>query len=110
MVEANRSLNRANRTKTTFLANMSHEIRTPLAAVLGYAELLEDPTLPPTEHARFVSLVRRNGEHLLAIINHILDITKIEARGLRLDMSECSPRQVVEEVCAWMEQRPRSRA
>jgi len=105
LVEANRSLDRANRTKTTFLANMSHEIRTPLAAVLGYAELLEDPTLPPAEHARFVSLVRRNGEHLLAIINHILDITKIEARGLRLDMSECSPRQVVEEVCAWMEQR-----
>jgi len=105
LVDANRSLNRANQTKTTFLANMSHEIRTPLAAVLGYAELLEDPALPAPDHARFVSLIRRNGEHLLAIINHILDITKIEARGLRLDMTECSPRQLVEEVCAWMEQR-----
>ena len=105
LVDANRSLNRANQTKTTFLANMSHEIRTPLAAVLGYAELLEDPALPAPDHARFVSLIRRNGEHLLAIINHILDITKIEARGLRLDMTECSPRQLVEEVCTWMEQR-----
>ena len=105
LVASNVSLNRANRTKTVFLANMSHEIRTPLAAVLGYAELLEDPALPAAEHGRFVSLIRRNGEHLLAIINHILDITKIEARGLQLEAVDCSPRLLVEEVASWMQQR-----
>jgi len=105
LVASNMSLNRANRTKTTFLANMSHEIRTPLAAILGYAELLEDPRIEVVPRAKFVGLIRRNGEHLLAIINHILDITKIDARGLHLEAVDCAPRELAEEVCVWLQQR-----
>ena len=87
----NQSLVRASQTKTTFLANMSHEIRTPLTAILGYAELLDNEGPPGAGQQNYVLLIRRNGEHLLAIINYVLDITKIEAGGLQLESVVCAP-------------------
>jgi PAS domain S-box-containing protein len=69
----------ANHVKSLFLANMSHEIRTPMNAVLGYAQLLEhDPDLPP-ERRRAVAAISHAGNHLMELINDILDISKIEA-------------------------------
>ena len=76
----------ANRAKTEFLSRMSHELRTPLNAVLGFAQLLEvDPgaALVP-EQRRRVGLIREAGEHLLAMINDLLDLTRIEAGRLTL--------------------------
>ena len=76
----------ANRAKTEFLSRMSHELRTPLNAVLGFAQLLEvDPAsvLAP-EQRRRVGLIREAGEHLLAMINDLLDLTSIEAGRLTL--------------------------
>lgn len=69
----------ANRAKSDFLANMSHEIRTPMAAILGYSQLLAEATADPAQRDQCVGSIRRNAEHLLAIINEILDLAKIEA-------------------------------
>jgi len=73
------------RTKSDFLAQMSHEIRTPMYAVLGMTELLMNTELS-SEQSRFVETVRRSGEALLTIINNILDISKIEAGKMELEI------------------------
>ncbi len=69
----------ANQTKSTFLANMSHELRTPLNAILGFSQLMtRSKTLAP-EHIENVGIISRSGEHLLTLINNVLDLSKIEA-------------------------------
>ena len=88
----------ASRAKSEFLANMSHEIRTPMTAVTGYADLLLDASLTPSERVDYVQAIRRNGDHLLQIINDILDISKIEAGGMLVEPIACSPLKVIADV------------
>jgi two-component system CheB/CheR fusion protein len=87
----------ASRIKSDFLANMSHEIRTPMTAILGYAELLRAHVKDP-DNLACVEAVRRNGRHLLEIINDILDLSKIEAGMLEPKASEMSPWTVMRET------------
>ncbi len=91
----------ANRAKSEFLANMSHELRTPLTAIIGYAEELHSGlrgATPPDELQDAVETIHRNGEHLLTILNTILDLSQIEAGAMPCDRGPCDPALVLEEV------------
>ena len=88
--------------KSQFLANMSHEIRTPMTAILGFSELMTDPQQDPAERKECLAAVRRNGEHLLALINDILDISKIEAGKFTLDPQPCQVVALVAGVVSMM--------
>jgi signal transduction histidine kinase len=92
----------ANEAKTHFLANMSHEVRTPMTAIIGFAETLLDPGLDESERGFAVEVIHQNGEHLLQIINDILDVSKIEAGKLEVEQIECSPVQIVSDVQSLM--------
>ena len=75
----------SDRAKSEFLANMSHELRTPLTAILGYTELLDAGADSPAERAAHCATVRRNGEHLLRLINDVLDLSRVEADRVPLE-------------------------
>ncbi|HVT89256.1 MAG TPA: ATP-binding protein [Tepidisphaeraceae bacterium] len=96
----------ANRFKSAFFANISHEIRTPLTAINGFAELLLTPKRTNQERLADARVIRRNGEHLLTLINDILDLSKIEAGKMSVDPIICNPAAIVCDVCSIL--RPRA--
>lgn len=88
----------ANHLKSEFLANMSHEIRTPLAAVLGFSELIIDPSLSVRDKTKFITAIKRNGELLSSIINDILDLSKVEVGKMEIERREVAVRDVVSDI------------
>ena len=112
LVAARNDADAASRSKTEFLANMSHEIRTPMTAILGYVDLLADhgdsaPGAPSREEA--VETIRRNARHLLAIINDILDLSKIEAGQMKVDRQRVRTVDLVQDVMRLMDDRARQK-
>jgi signal transduction histidine kinase/DNA-binding response OmpR family regulator len=90
----------ANRTKSTFLANMSHELRTPLNAIIGYSEMLEEEAEERgfAELAPDLGKIQAAGKHLLALINDVLDLSKIEAGKMELFLEDFEIRALVQDV------------
>jgi signal transduction histidine kinase/CheY-like chemotaxis protein len=90
----------ANRTKSTFLANMSHELRTPLNAIIGYSEMLEEEAEERglKDLAPDLSKIQAAGKHLLALINDVLDLSKIEAGKMELYLEDFDVRALVQDV------------
>ena len=87
---------RANRMKSEFLSNMSHELRTPLNAIIGFAEVLErSGAVPEALRIDYARDIRLGGEHLLAIINDVLDMSKLDAGAMVLHESVCDLRRLV---------------
>ena len=92
----------ASRAKSEFLAHMSHEIRTPLNGILGYTELLRRGIGSPEQRQNCLETIRCSGRHLLTLINDILDLSKIEAGRMEVEMIPCCPHHVICEVLSLM--------
>lgn len=91
----------ADRAKSEFLANMSHEIRTPMTAILGFTDILIQGLDDP-EKVKAAAIIKRNGEHLLEIINDILDLSKIDAGQFTVECEPCSPSRIVADIVSLM--------
>jgi PAS domain S-box-containing protein len=100
----------ANRAKSEFLANMSHEIRTPMNAILGYAQLLRRDSGLMQSHAEAVRTILSSGNHLLELIDDILDISKIEAGHSELKMAEFNLDAMVDEIAKMFSQKCRQKS
>ena len=94
----------ANTLKSTFLANMSHEIRTPLNGILGFTELLRNGTADnnPLQQMEFIETIHSSGNHLLNLINDILDISKVEAGQMIFERAAISPAEVVSDAASML--------
>jgi signal transduction histidine kinase len=103
--DKSRQLEEASKHKSQFLANMSHELRTPLNAILGYTELMADGAYgePSEKMAAVLKRLESNGKHLLGLINDVLDLSKIEAGQLLLDLTDYSLQNVTQTVYSAVE-------
>jgi len=101
---ANEKLHEANRHKSAFLASMSHELRTPLNAIIGFSEVLLDRSLivSDSERQQFLTDIFNSGKHLLNLINEVLDLSKIEAGRMELQIEAASLPDVIEAVHSTM--------
>jgi signal transduction histidine kinase/CheY-like chemotaxis protein/ligand-binding sensor domain-containing protein len=100
----NQQAEEANRAKSTFLANMSHELRTPMNAIIGFSEILVERLHDqiPARYTGFLRSILSSGQHLLSIINDILDLSKVEAGKMELYPEVFPVRSAIESVCAVM--------
>lgn len=98
LVEARQKAEHASLAKSVFLANMSHEIRTPLTSIIGFSESLLDSDQDMEDRINSINTVIRSGKHLLNIINSILDLSKIEAEKLEIEISDVKLEDIVKDV------------
>ncbi len=104
LIEAKIIAEGSNRTKSEFLANMSHELRTPLTSIIGFSDLLDNKIFGELNDKQlgFVRHIHESGKHLLELINDVLDLSKIEAGKMELDLDTFLLRDMIEEVKATM--------
>ncbi len=99
----------SNRAKSAFLANMSHEIRTPLTAIVGYGDLLVETSVDEEARREYLRAISGSAHHLLRVINDILDLSKIEAGRVDLEVRPCSPAAVIGDVVRLLQPRAQDR-
>jgi PAS domain S-box-containing protein len=92
----------ANRAKSTFLSNMSHEIRTPMNAILGYTQLMHRHAGLPAELQKYIGIIDKSGDHLLSLINDVLEMSTIEAGRMTLQESDFNFHNMLQEVHAML--------
>jgi two-component system, cell cycle sensor histidine kinase PleC len=110
--EARRRAEDSNLAKSRFLASMSHELRTPLNAILGFSEVMAKEVLGPINnptYREYAGDIRKSGDHLLTLINEILDLSRIEAGRYELNESELNLPSLIEECCRMMDIRIRGK-
>ncbi len=103
LVTARDEAQAANRAKSAFLANMSHELRTPLNAILGFSSLLREGGGISPEQRKDLDIINRSGEHLLGLINAVLDGARIDAGRVAVENAPCDLRSLVREVAEMMQ-------
>ena len=91
----------SDRLKAAFLANISHEIRTPMNGILGFSELFKEPDLTGEEKEEYIDLIHQSGLRMLNLINDLMDISKIDAREVKLQITETSANKLLREVEAF---------
>ncbi len=101
--KAREQADQASQAKTRYVSNISHELRTPLNSILGYAQLLQEDPSMPAHQAHAIKVILRGGEHLLSLIEGTLDVARIEAGKLTLDVKPLNLRLVMEELAALFE-------
>jgi signal transduction histidine kinase/ActR/RegA family two-component response regulator len=95
----------ANRAKSVFLSSMSHELRTPLNAILGFSQLMRNAASASEEQRQTLDIINRSGKHLLALINDVLDMAKIEAGGIAVEIAPVDLGELVRDVADLMRER-----
>ncbi|GAB1542563.1 hypothetical protein NUACC21_52370 [Scytonema sp. NUACC21] len=100
----------ANRAKSEFLANMSHELRTPLNAILGFTQLMNHDNSLSAEHQQYLKIINRSGEHLLELINDILQMSKIEAGRITLKENDFDLHRLLESLEGMLKLKAQSKA
>jgi PAS domain S-box-containing protein len=105
LLRKNREVEEATRAKSAFLANMSHELRTPLNAVIGFSEILHSDAADrlTAKERKYLDEIMSGGRHLLALINDILDLSKVEAGRIELSVEPVDAAQAVREACSAVE-------
>ncbi|MDA3899931.1 MAG: PAS domain S-box protein [Spirochaetes bacterium] len=103
LIEAKNRAEQSDRLKSAFLANMSHEIRTPMNGIVGFSQILKDEKLSPKRRNNIVDIINRSSQHLLRIVNDIIDISKIETNQTALSNSTFNVNDVVDELYAFYE-------
>lgn len=98
LIKAKELAEESDKLKTAFLCNMSHEIRTPMNGILGFADLLKEPSLSGDKQQEYISIIEKSGVRMLNIINDIIDISKIEAGLIKLEVKESNINEQIEYI------------
>ena len=96
LIQAKEHAKESDRLKSAFLANMSHEIRTPMNGILGFSELLKEPGLTGEQQQEYIRIIEKSGARMLNIINNIVDISKIEANLMNVDIKDSDINEKIE--------------
>ncbi len=104
LIEASNAAKASSIAKSEFLANMSHEIRTPLNGILGFTDMLlrDDKRTTESDRQEWLGVIQSSGQHLLQLINNILDLSKVESGEIELEMTPCDPVAILAELASVM--------